>query len=267
MKSYVKKVTRLVLQKLGYEISKITCPSTGYDFEREAKERIAFVRGNTMVAYECLVTLFQQVRHCEIIGVPGSYVECGVWKGGAVGLMASANLLYSAKRRHIHLFDSFEDICEPDPSIDGERAVREAVDWAEVERQKLSGELTPLVGIYNRRGGPGSVTEVKELLEEKLGYDKDFIHYHKGWFQYTLPTEVNKIDDIAILRLDGDWYASTKVCLEWLYDKVVPDGFIIIDDYGAYEGCKKAVDEFMESRGIKAFLNHVNQDCRYWIKK
>ncbi len=266
IKSYAKKFTRSVLKNLGYEISKITVSTGDYDFEQEAKENIALVRRHSMVAYECLMTLFQQVRFCEISGVPGSYVECGVWKGGSVGLMASANLLYSSKRRHIHLFDVFEEICEPDPSVDGERAVFEAVQWAGVEREKLSGKLSPLVGIYDQRGGPGTVREVQELLEDKLGYDKEFLHYHKGWFQDTLPNAISTINSIAILRLDADWHASTKVCLDWLYDKVVSGGFIIIDDYGAYEGCKKAVDEFMETRGIKAFLNHVNKDCRYWIK-
>ena len=74
------------------------------------------------------------------------------------------------------------------------------------------------------------------------------------------------IGPIAILRLDGDWYASTKICLEHLYDQVVSGGFVIVDDYGTYEGCRKAVDEFLAARGLHVFLSHVDPDCRYWIK-
>ncbi len=114
--------------------------------------------------------------------------------------------------------------------------------------------------------GPGSVEICRDLLETRIGYNKDYLHYHKGRFQVTLPNVINDISRIAILRLDGDLYASTKVCLEYLYNKVVPGGFVIIDDYGCYEGCKKAVDEFREKHGIKAFINHVNHDCRYWIR-
>jgi len=74
------------------------------------------------------------------------------------------------------------------------------------------------------------------------------------------------IDNISILRLDGDWYESTKVCLDNLYDKVVDGGFIIIDDYGCYEGYKKAVDEFLRVRNINVFINYSSPACRYWIK-
>ena len=93
------------------------------------------------------------------------------------------------------------------------------------------------------------------MLEDVIGYDRDYLHYHPGFFQKTVPLASDTIGDIAILRLDGDWHASTKVCLEGLYRKVVPGGFIIIDDYGEYAGCRKAVSEFMEEAGIKAYLN------------
>ena len=81
-----------------------------------------------------------------------------------------------------------------------------------------------------------------------------------------MPKDAPGIPQIAILRLDGDWYASTMICLEYLYDRVVSGGFVIIDDYGCYDGCRKAVDEFRKARGIVAFLHHVDSDCRYWVK-
>ena len=265
MKALIKKVIGI----LGYEI--VRKPSRkinyGYDFEQTAREAIAIVRKNTMVSYEPLVTLFQQVRHCEINSIPGDYVECGVWKGGAIGLMALANKKYGQKRRDIHMFDIFSEICEPDPAIDGEFAISQVSELAGVDKKSLKGRLKSVKGVYDSHGGPGTVEVVRELLEVKIGYDKRFLHYHKGWFQETLPDVAREISKIAILRLDADLYASTKICLDYLYEKVVSGGFVIIDDYGTYEGCKKAIDEFREKQGIRSFLNYVNQDCRYWIKE
>jgi hypothetical protein len=106
----------------------------------------------------------------------------------------------------------------------------------------------------------------RELLENTIGYDPTYLHYHQGWFQETLPREAHKTGEIAILRLDGDWYASTSICLDYLYHQVVSGGFVIIDDYGCYEGCKKAVDEFMELQGIQLYLNRIDNEGRYWIK-
>lgn len=240
-------------------------PAHGYDFEAEAREAIARVRDRTMLSFECLATLYNQVRHCEEAGITGAFVECGVWKGGAVGLMALANQAFGVRPRHLHLFDAFDDICEPDPAVDGARAIAEVVEWGRVAESDLKGRLAPLKGIYDRRGGPGRLEEVRQLLETDIGYDSDYLHYHPGWFQNTL-SAVDLVD-IAILRLDGDWYASTKICLEELYPRVVAGGFVIIDDYGAYDGCRRAVDEFRDAGRIGEYLNHVNTDCRYWIKR
>lgn len=218
-----------------------------------------------MLTYVRLVTLYQQAVRCEKYGIQGSFIECGVWKGGAVGLMALANIRYGKERRHLHLFDAFDDICEPDVKVDGERALTDVRRYGGVEAG-MSGALKPIRGIYDAFGGYGSLEENRRLMEELIGYDADYLHYHKGWFQDSLPEASSQIGDIAILRLDGDWYASTKVCLDYLYDKVVFGGFIIIDDYGHYEGCKKAVDQFIERRKLKVFLNHVDYTCKYWIK-
>jgi len=258
----IKKIVKSVVQSLGYEIRKK--PSVCYDREAEAEGEIRKVRPYTMIPRERLIALYNTVAHLEINEVPGSYVECGVWKGGSVGLMALANLRYGKERRHVHLFDSFEEICEPDASVDGDRAVREVRKWT--KNGGISGKLVPLKGVYDTFGGLGTIEGNRDLLERMIGYDPAFLHYHKGWFQETLPMDAPSIGNIAILRLDGDWYASTKVCLEYLYNKVVSGGFVIIDDYGAYDGCKKAVDEFMQSRVIRAYLHHIDMECRYWVK-
>lgn len=263
----MKSVIKSVISNMGYEVSKKPIPVppelpvTGHDLVAEANAKIKIVEKNTMLSHSRLVTLYQQGAHCEKYNIPGSFVECGTWRGGAVGLMALVNMEYSANRRHLHLFDSFDSIPEPDATIDGDKAIAEA----KAIGGGTEGKLVPLTGIYSSIGEPDLEVN-KTLLEETIGYDSDFIHYHKGWFQDTVPKDAASVGEIAILRLDGDWYASTKVCLDHLYDQVVSGGFVIIDDYGYYEGCKAAVDEFMENHHIKAFLNHIDETGRYWIK-
>ncbi len=255
------RVVNSLASKLGYEvsISQRGADQSGYDLADEANPHIQTVRSHTMLPQQRLVSLYQQAVFCEAAGLEGSFVECGTWKGGAVGLMALANLQHGSKRRHLHLFDSFEGIPEPDEAIDGERATQ----FARSVGGEAKGKLVALEQTY---GAVGTLEANRELLEQIIGYDANYLHYHKGWFQDTLPKEADETGEIAILRLDGDWYSSTKVCLEHLYDRVVRGGFVILDDYGWYEGSKKAVDEFMAREGIKAFLNHIDNAGRYWIK-
>lgn len=261
----IKPALKKAVSRLGYEIRKTGGDRPlGYDLENEAEELIRRVQPYTMLSRERLLTLYQQVIHCERNAVSGDYVECGVWKGGAAALMALANMKSGKSPRAIHLFDAFTEICEPDQSVDGEKAIRESREWSQTGG--VDGKLLPLKGIYDSFGGPGTLEGNRNLLTKQIGYDPNFLHFHKGWFQETLPKDSSQISQIAILRLDGDWYASTRICLEFLYDKVVRGGFIIIDDYGAYDGCRKAVDEFRKSNGILDYLHHIDQAGRYWIR-
>ena len=246
--------------KAGYDLS-FTKKSeqSGHDLAEEGGEKIRLVRAHTMLPHGRLLSLYQQSVFCEIANIPGSFVECGTWKGGAIGLMALANQAYAAERRHLHLFDSFEGVPEPDQAVDGAEAQR----LVQSVGAGVEGRLIPVKGLYDTER---ALEACRELLEEKIGYDANYVHYHKGWFQHTLPRDSAEVGPIAILRLDGDWYESTRICLEYLYDKVVPGGFVIIDDYGWYEGCKKAVDEFMKRENINAFLSTIDNAGRYWIK-
>jgi len=180
--------------------------------------------------------------------------------------MALANLRQGKQRRHLHLFDAFQEICEPDAAVDGARALREVRELT--GRSGLEhGRLQALTGIYDGMGGPGTLDENQRLLEGVIGYPKAFVHYHVGWFQNTIPSEHQDIGPIAILRLDGDWYASTKICLEYLFDKVVRGGVVIIDDYGTYEGCRRAVDEFIKLNRIQVYLAPIDRDCRFFVNQ
>lgn len=273
----MKKIINKFFRSFGFEIKKTNKTGSisfhndydhniGYEFEKEANEAIKIVRKQTMLPYTNLITLYEQILYCEKNKLIGDFVECGVWNGGAVGLMALANLKYGKERRNLHLFDAFEEICAPNEKVDGEKAINE-IRRILGKNVPTEGELIPLKGIYNRFGGPSDIFKCKNLIENTIGYPAINIFYHKGWFQNTVPIKSKEIEKIAILRLDGDWYESTKICIENLYDKVVSGGFIIFDDYGLYSGCKKAIDEFFISRNEHYYLNYSTWACRYIIKK
>jgi O-methyltransferase len=214
-----------------------------------------------MVAPEGLLTLYQQVAHIDRQAVDGAIVECGIWHGGAVALAAIAHLKHGGGVRDFHLFDSFEGIPEPVAGIDGARALSDVHGHS---KPSTGGELV-VAWDYAELGGPGSVDGVLNLLTD-VGYDLDRVHVHKGWFQATVPEAAVRIGPIALLRLDGDWYESTKVCLKHLYEHVAPGGFVVIDDYGAYDGCRKAVDEFLDRQPTRPSLIPVNHEIVYLIK-
>jgi len=266
MKKLIKKIFALT----GFQISKIqkaeTNPFVDYDYGPEAFIALKINQGYSMMPHINLITLYEQAVYCEKFQVKGAYVECGVWKGGAVGMMAAANLKHGKTRRSLHLFDAFDDICEPNPEVDGARALHDTKTLGNLEKEELTGEIKPIKGFYDSHGGHGTIEICNHLLVETIKYPSSEIHYHKGWFQDTIEPESKKIESIAILRLDGDWYDSVMIPLKHLYDKVSKGGVIVIDDYGYYDGCTKAVNDFLESRNITTFLSYSNYGCRYFVK-
>ena len=206
----------------------------------------------TMAGYKRLANAYDLAQDIENNGVKGSFVEFGVWKGGISGAMAKVADSRGSKRI-VWLFDSFEGLPEPTDKDGGV-----AQEYAE---DKATGKFESI----KRCVGP--LEDVQHLLFSVLRLQKENIKVEKGWFQETLPLVKTELGPIAILRLDADWYESTKYLLEELYDQVVSGGYIIIDDYGHWEGCKKAVDEFMEKRNIKTELIRIDYTGVYFQKK
>jgi hypothetical protein len=146
------------------------------------------------------------------------------------------------------LFDSFVGLPAPSPED------------ADIAGAKTA-ELTPIGAAVAPR------ERAEELFYDVLHVDRDRVVFHEGWFQDTVPAAARSIPSLAILRVDGDWYESTKVCLDGLYDTVVEGGFVIIDDYGCFVGCRQAVDEFMEAYGLdKRSLVPIDHEGVYFRK-
>ncbi len=129
-----------------------------YDYASEGNDAVNLTREYSMLPPINLFTLFEQSVYCEKKEIPGAYVECGVWKGGAVGIMAKANLQYGSYRRHLHLFDTFDNICPPDASVDGQRAIDDAKSIIGFsDESKMLGQLESIEGGYDSLGGTRQV--------------------------------------------------------------------------------------------------------------
>jgi O-methyltransferase len=166
--------------------------------------------------------------------IAGCIVECGVAEGGCSALMATVVANQNSERT-TWLFDSFEGL--PDPTE------KDFVDPG----GRLTGEnVRPL----ERGSCLGSLNKVQRVLFREFALNRTKVELVKGWFQDTLPAYRDKLGPIAMLRIDGDWYESTKCCLDNLFDRIVPGGYCIADDYGTFYGCRRAMDEFIQSRNL-----------------
>jgi O-methyltransferase len=199
----------------------------------------------TLVSKERLINL---MNHCNTFKkTKYSFVECGVAKGGCLALMK----YLSGNYNKVFGFDSFEGM----PNITNE----------DIDNYNKSCPLKDFGKVGDNLSG--GIENVLHTFKS-LNINMDNVNLVKGFFQDTLNIKENidKIGDIAILRLDGDWYESTKVCLEKLYDKVIIGGIIIIHDYGHYIGAKRAVDEFRNKNHIISPLIQTDYTEYWWIK-
>ncbi len=223
------------------------------DFSEEEKQLIQSVNIYTMTSYERLVSLSRAVEYIEKNGIEGDIVECGVWKGGSMMLAAQMLVKLNNQSRRLFLFDTFEGMSKPDSNDVSFNNIRAADIYDQItENNKLDGAWC-----YS------SIDEVKANLK-KTGYNESNMHFIKGKVEDTLP--LKEISKVSILRLDTDWYESTRHELETLYDKLVVGGVLIIDDYGHWAGARKAVDEFIEEKKCKIFLTRIDYTCRLAIK-
>jgi len=168
--------------------------------------------------------------------LPGALVECGVAQGGCAALLARVAAA-EGRHRHCWFFDSYEGL--PDPTDDDYAAGR------------TGSHVRPLP----RGACLGSYEQVNELLFGEFHLSREDVTLVKGWFQDTLPQTRLKIGPIALLRLDGDWYESTKCCLDNLYEQVVEGGHVVIDDYYTCHGARKATDEFRARMDIETEMS------------
>jgi O-methyltransferase len=200
---------------------------------------------------EAPYALFQQVKYLVHNRIPGDIVECGVWRGGSMMLISYALQYFGDTSRQLYLYDTFAGMTEPDDidiSMDGERM--KSV-WLDAKNKNLA------------IGHGGRVEYVKHNMLE-TGYPEEQMHFIVGDVLQTIPAQIPS--SIACLRLDTDWYKSTRHELEHLYDLIVPHGVLIIDDYGWCKGARQATDEFIQNQSFRPMMHRVDETVRIIIK-
>ena len=174
-------------------------------------------------------------------GIPGDFIETGIWRGGACIFMRGLLMAHDVTDRLVWCADSFEGVPPPTHPEDA------GLD--------LSRNVLPILAV--------PLEEVQELFS-RYGLLDDQVRFLKGWFKDSLAAA--PIGKLAILRLDGDLYESTWDALAPLYDKISTGGFIIVDDYGSCPPCKRAITDFRAKSGITAELVTIDEQSVYWRK-
>lgn len=219
------------------------------------------------IAYSVLDTLKNTYILCEDViknNVFGDFVETGVAAGGQIIMMKQAIIDYNDINRTIYAFDSFEGIPMP-TNKDNQMAGIRYLSEEEIKNQPNPDEYEKFLV------SSGATVHSLEDFNRNIinsGVNLSQIQSIKGWFEYTIPRYKFKFKEngIAVLRLDGDNYSSTKVVLENLYDYVNTGGYIIIDDW-ALDGCQKACKEFFKLKNIEPEIQDVNNSTVKYFKK
>ncbi len=225
-----------MLARRGYKVVK-TKP---FDAEKRREGADWPMFGYSMVGIKRLDNLEACVRTLLAEKVPGDLLETGVWRGGACLFMKAVLNRFGDTSRTVWLADSFQGLPKPKAEPDKEKR---GYDLADCDFMKVSLE------------------QVQENFQ-RFDLLDDRVRFLKGWFCDTLPTA--PIQQLALLRLDGDLYDSTRDALKAMYHRLAPGGFVIVDDYGTWNGCRVAVEEFRREHGIDAEISSIDHTGVFW---
>lgn len=229
-----RKVKQQFIKRTGYKLSPAYPRNLPPEFKAEVDECQPF----TMTSVERMFALWRAVRYVVEAKIPGAFVEAGVWRGGSGLLMTRTLLALDAPDRELWLYDTFTGMAEP-TAEDGALPRRT---WEAMRKDTHNAWcFSPL-------------EEVRATMA-RCAYPPELVHLVAGKVEDTIPDQAP--DEIALLRLDTDWYASTRHELEHLWPRLSPGGVLIIDDYGHWEGARRAVDEFFAVHG-PVLLNRID---------
>lgn len=241
MKQFMKKCLRY----FGYDIIRLSL-----DMTDEEKEILLTVSPFTMTGAERVMCLIRATQYIIENRIEGDFVECGVWRGGSMMAVAHTLKRMGDTTRKLYLYDTFAGMSPPtgrDIRFDGvsaheliETVYKDAGSWRYADKSEVT----------------------KNILS--TGYPECNVLLIEGKVEETVPQTIPT--QICLLRLDTDWYESTKHELTYLYPKVVKNGVLIIDDYGHWMGSKQATDEYFSQGAVKPFLHRVGYDCRVIVK-
>lgn len=222
------------------------------DFEVLHTQVYNDVKPYTMTSPERVFGLIEAVKYISRNKIEGDMAECGVWRGGSMMAVAKTLLYMNDGNRKLFLYDTFSGMSTP-TDVDKTPDDKNAADLL-----KKSSAKTSEVWAYS------DLDEVKTTMKLS-GYKKELIHYVEGKVEDTIPATLP--GKIALLRLDTDWYESTKHELIHLFPLLVQGGVLIVDDYGYWKGARKAVDEYFAENKIRILLSRMDDTGRIAIRQ
>ena len=248
MKNTLISLIKKFLKYFNLEIKKTFNPVESSIFDNKSVE---IAKKYSMTSNYRLWSIVQIIKYLNEKNIDGDFVECGVWKGGNLILMK----MYVDKfnlNKTIFGFDTFEGMTKPgdyDISFSNKNSIK-------IFKKFQTGE-------NSSDWCNASKEEVLSNIKKEL-FNNEGIYLVEGRVEETLLNEKNLPKKISLLRLDTDFYQSTKIELEILFPRLVKGGVLIIDDYGYWKGSKKAVDEYFESKNLP--LHYIDQAARFYIK-
>jgi hypothetical protein len=219
-------------------------------FDAEVAATWERVRERTMTSVERIDALVRSVRYVHENAIAGDVVECGVWRGGSM-MAAALTLANLGARRRLWLFDTFAGMTPPTSEDKDFAGTSAAAFLASADRET------------SNVWAQASLGDVQAGMAE-THYPGDLFTYVEGPVEETIPDRAP--DAIALLRLDTDWYASTRHELAHLWPRLSRGGVLIIDDYGSWAGAKKAVDEYFEENGLSPYLHRIDKAGRLVLR-
>ncbi|WP_280154560.1 TylF/MycF/NovP-related O-methyltransferase [Piscinibacter sp. XHJ-5] len=249
----MKKLAKAMLAKSGWDITRKAEHASRAlaDLSPEDQRIVSAVEPFTMTSLERRASLIGAVDHVVRHRIGGDIVECGVWRGGSMMAVALALMARGDTSRDLWLYDTFEGMSEPTEADRGPSG-----ESARSQLQRTTRDH-PLWAV-------ASVEDVQANLAS-IDYPKERIHFVRGKVEDTIPATLPS--RVALLRLDTDWYESTRHELQHLYPRLSSNGVLIIDDYGHWQGARQAVDEYFAASEEPVFLHRVDYTARLVVKR
>jgi hypothetical protein len=212
----------------------------------------------TMTGVARLRALVEAVRYCVTAEIPGALAECGVWRGGSVLAMVSTLQNMGVQDREIYLYDTFEGMPEPSEHDVSELEPPALETWRQAEQTDDRA--------WSYLFDPSTFNEdaVRELLTA-TGYPTERLHFVRGLVEETIPGDAP--EELALLRLDTDWYDSTVHEMRHLYPRLATGGVLIVDDFGHWQGSRRAVEEYFEGIERVPLLTPIDYSARLAVKR
>jgi O-methyltransferase len=252
--SAIKTLAKKAFGFLGLKISRIDAELNVVEASQLDLQIMSAIQAYTMTAPARVWALLNAIQYISENHIEGDFCECGVWRGGS-SMAAALKLKAAGNLRRLWLYDTFSGMSEP--SIYDKCRTPAVQVYREWKKHQHGDALNEWCF--------ASLDEVRRNIKS-TGYPMDLVRFVVGKVEETLSVPSNIPETIALLRLDTDWYESTKAELEALYEKLSPGGVLILDDYGHWEGVRRAVDEFFASRPHKILLDRIDQGARIAVK-